>query len=120
MHLLRHTNITRSFPPDDTTNWDEIDPVTGLSKESMTAIDLIDSCDNEELRRFNAPLLANHTISIGQQIEIYYRIGESAEHRRQRKEKTMTGKRTSVAEEVAAVVAFWRKAKVVDESTEKE
>ena len=52
---------------------------------------------------------------IGQQIEMYYNVGESKEHRRKRKEKAM-GRRTSlVAEKVAAVVAFFRKAQV-DES----
>ena len=81
----------------------------------MTAIEIIDSCDFEELRRFNAPLLANQSMSIGRQIELYYKVGESKEHRRKRKEKAM-GRRTSVvAEKVAAVVALFRKAQV-DES----
>ena len=112
---LRWANITRSIPPDDTTNWDDIDPVTGLSKEYTTAIEIIDSCDFEELRRFNAPLLANQSMAIGQQIEMYYNVGESREHKRKRKEKVM-GRRTSVvAEKVAAVVALFRKAQV-DES----
>ena len=54
-------------------------------------------------------------MSVGQQIEMYYNMGESREHRRKRKEKVM-GRRTSVvAEKVAAVVAFFRKAQV-DES----
>ena len=54
-------------------------------------------------------------MSVGQQIEMYYNMGESSEHRRKRKEKVM-GRRTSVvAEKVAAVVAFFRKAQV-DES----
>ena len=89
----------------------------------MTAIKIIDSCDYEELRRFNAPLLANQTMSIGQQIEMYYNGGESEEHRRKRRANT-TGKRVSVAEKVAAIVVFWRKAKTdeskdcVDESVE--
>ena len=96
--------------PPDATNWDDIDPVTGLSKEYMTAMDIIDSCDYAELRRFNAPLLANQTMSIGRQIELYYNGGESAEYRRKRKER-MTGKRQSVAEKVAAIVASWRGSK---------
>ena len=114
---LRRTNIVRSFPPDDTTNWEDIDPVTGLSKEYTTAIEIIDSCDFEELRRFNAPLLANQSMPIGQQIEIYYKVCESKEHRRKRKEK-VTGRRASlVAEKVAAVVALFKKTPV-DESME--
>ena len=113
----RCTNIIRSIPPDDTTNWDDIDPVTGLSKEYTTAMEIIDSCGFEELRRFNAPLLANQSMPIGQQIEMYYNAGESREHRRKRKEKAM-GRRTSVvAGKVAAVVASFKKAQV-DESME--
>ena len=78
-------------------------------------MEIIDSCDFEELRRFNAPLLANQSMSIGQQIEWYYKVGESKEHRRKRKEK-VTGRRTSVvADKVAAVVDLFRKVQV-DES----
>lgn len=78
----------------------------------MTAIEIIDSCDFEELRRFNAPLLANQSMSIGQQIEMYYNVGESREHRRKRKEKAMGRRKSVVAEKVAAVVALFRKAQV--------
>ena len=102
----RRTDITRSSPP-DVIDWDEIDPVTGLSKEYMTAIDIIDSCDYAELCRFNAPLLANQTMSVRQQIDIYYNGGESEEHRRKRKER-MTGERKSVSEKVVAIATFWR------------
>lgn len=76
----------------------------------MTAMAIIDSCDCAELRRFNAPLLANQTISIGQQIEMYCNRGESEEHRHTRKEQ-MTEKRKSVAEKVVAIMAFWRRVK---------
>ena len=75
----------------------------------MIAMDIIDSCDYAELRRFNAPLLANQTMSIGQQIEMYYNGGESKEYRRKRKERMM-GRRGSVTERVEAIVAFWREA----------
>ena len=77
----------------------------------MIAMDIIDSCDYAELRRFNAPLLANQTLSIGQQIEMYYNGGESKEYRRKRKERMM-GRRKSVTERVEAIVAFWREASV--------
>lgn len=76
----------------------------------MTAMAIIDSCDYAELCRFNAPLLANQTISIGQQIEMYYNGGESEKHRRQRKEKVMA-KRKSAVEKVAVKIALWRKVK---------
>ena len=76
----------------------------------MTAMDIIDSCDHAELRRFNAPRLADQTISIGQQVEMYYNGGESAEHRRKREEK-MAGKRNSVAEKVGTIVALWKGAR---------
>lgn len=75
----------------------------------MIAMEIIDSCDYAELRRFNAPLLANQTMSIGQQIEMYYNGGESKEYRRKRKERMM-GRRRSVTEGVEAIVAFWREA----------
>ena len=101
MCTLRRTDSIGSSSS-DITDWDDIDPVTGLSKEYMTAIDIIDSCDYAELCRFNAPLLANGTISIRQQIEMYYNGGESEEHRRERKEKGK-GKRNSVAEKVAVI-----------------
>ncbi|CAF9917355.1 MAG: hypothetical protein ALECFALPRED_011115 [Alectoria fallacina] len=97
---------TATTPTPTTTDWDDIDPVTGLSKEYMTAMEIIDSCDYAELRRFNAPLLANQAISIGQQIEMYYNGGESKEHRHKRK-----GKGKSVVEKVAAIVAFWGRMK---------
>ena len=82
----------------------------------MIAMDIIDSCDYAELRRFNAPLLANQTISIGQQIEMYYNGGESKEYRRKRKGQMM-GRRKSMAEKAEAIVAFWRGSSV-DESKE--
>ena len=101
--------MTRSSSS-DVINWDDIDPVTGLSKEYMTAIDIIDSCKYAELCRFNAPRLADPTISVRQQIEMYYNGGESEEHRRERKERR-TGKRNSVAEKVAAIVSVERELK---------
>ena len=105
--------MTRSSSS-DVIDWDEIDPVTGLSKEYMTAIDIIDSCDYAELCRFNAPLLANQTMSVREQIELYYNGGESEEHRRKRKEKRK-GKRkeekNSVAEKVPAIVSVERELK---------
>ena len=70
----------------------------------MTALAIIDSCNGAELRRFNAPLLANHSITVRQQIEMYYSGGESAEHRRKR----TAGKRASVLDRVAAVLAAWK------------
>ena len=76
----------------------------------MTAMDIIDSCDYAELRRFNALLLANQRLSIGQQIEMYYDGGESEEHRRKRN-GSVTERRKSVMEKVAAIVACWRGAK---------
>lgn len=76
----------------------------------MTAMDIIDSCDYAELRRFNALLLANQRLSIGQQIEMYYNGGESEEHRRKRN-GSVTERRKSVMEKVAAIVASWRGAK---------
>ncbi len=69
----------------------------------MTAMEIIDSCDYAELRRFNAPLLTNQTISIRQQIEMYYNGGESKEHRRKRNEK-MIEKERSVVERIAAIL----------------
>ena len=98
--------MTRSSSS-DVTDWDDIDPVTGLSKEYMTAIHIIDSCNYAELCRFNAPRLANPTISVRQQIEMYYNGGESEEHRRERKERR-TGKRNSVAEKAAAIMSAER------------
>lgn len=77
----------------------------------MTAMDIIDSCDYAELRRFNAPLLVNQTSSIGQQIEMYYNGGESEEHRRKRKGKMVMGREEGVVEKVAAIMAFWRRAR---------
>lgn len=106
----KHTPIPTT-PRPTVTNWDEIDPVTGLSKEYMTAMDIIDSCDYAELRRFNAPLLVNQTSSIGQQIEMYYNGGESEEHRRKRKGKMVMGREEGVVEKVAAIMAFWRRAR---------
>lgn len=103
-------NTAATTPPPTATNWDDIDPVTGLSKEYMTAMDIIDSCDYAELRRFNALLLANQRLSIGQQIEMYYDGGESEEHRRKRNGGVMA-RRKSVMEKVAAIVACWRGAK---------
>lgn len=77
----------------------------------MTAMDIIDSCDYAELRRFNAPLLANQTISIGQQIEMYYNVVESEEHKRTKKESTVMGRQNCVVKKVAAIRAIYRKAR---------
>lgn len=77
----------------------------------MTAMDIIDSCDYEELRRFNAPLLANQTLSVGQQIEMYYNGGESEEHRRKREEEKMRERGTSLVEKLAGMMSFWRRMK---------
>ena len=75
-------------------------------------MEIIDSCDYAELRRFNAPLMDNRTVSLRQQIELYYNGGESEEHRRKRKGEKDVGKRKSLAEKVAAIVVFWRSSKV--------
>ena len=80
-------------------------------------MEIIDSCDYAELRRFNALLLGNQTMTVGQKIEMYYNGGvETEEHRRKREELMMTttgageGKRAStVAERVAAIMAFWKR-----------
>ena len=76
----------------------------------MTAMEIIDNCNYEELCRFNAPLLANQTISIGQQIEMYYNGGVSEEHGRKRKEK-VAERGKSVMEKIIAMGAFWRRPK---------
>ena len=73
----------------------------------MTAMNIIDSCDCAELRRFNAPLLASQPISIRQQIEMYYNGGESEEQRRKGNDKTIE-KKKGVVEKIAAIMAFCR------------
>ena len=73
----------------------------------MTAMNIIDSCDCAELRRFNAPLLANQSISVRQQIEMYYNGGESEEHRRKGAEQ-MIEKEKGVVEKIAAMLTFCR------------
>lgn len=78
---------------------------------------IIDSCDYPELRRFNALLSANQTMTIGQQIEAYYNSGESPEHRRKRIEM-MIGKGQRVADKIAAIVASWKREKPKEEGRE--
>ena len=79
----------------------------------MAAMAIIDSCDYAELRPFNAPLLANQTISIGQQIEMYSNGSESEERRRNgNEEENAGGKRKRVVERVISKMVFWKKVKL--------
>lgn len=76
----------------------------------MTAMAIIDSCNYAELRRFNAPRLANQTITVGQQIEMYYN-GRGSEQASCEKREKMREKGRSVVEKIAAITAVWKRAR---------
>ena len=53
-------------------NWEDTDPVSGISKGSRAAYDLIDTLNYDQLRMFNRLVQEHPHLTHGEYVELYF------------------------------------------------